>query len=446
MKNKTAAILISITLLQLIIIFFNFFDIETFASINNSVNVSKKAIVIKIEGYTSLIDVPIKDYVIRALNYAEEKNMPVIIYLDTYGGYLDPALSISKILLDAKVPVIVFVKDKAYSAGVLISVASHILVMKSSAVIGAAQPVAINPVTGEISFINESKILNPILKTMEMCAVVRKRNITTIKRFVYENLVLSGEEAYRYGVADYNADNVNELMSIIRGVEVNISKTIWRLDIEYYEELMPSIDIYINIFLRNSLINSILLFIGIFGTLGLIYSGRIDLLPITIIALALALLGGDIEARAVSMFLIALGAVLLSIELFVTPGFGVIGVTGLAALILGIILIPLPSFLYAVSIEIFWRTILVFLIGFGSLLAFILYKAVAAMKKSKIIKYIPESKVVGKAIDRIEPGKKGYVVIEGELWEAESDEIIERGEEIEVIERKGFTLRIRKRK
>ncbi|MEM1541308.1 MAG: NfeD family protein [Ignisphaera sp.] len=439
MKNSICLIIMSIMILC--------FDIQflTLVTTDSSNNIIEEAFVIKIEGYTSLIDTPVQEYVTNALNIAKNRNKPLIIYIDTYGGYLDSALTISKVLLEVEVPVIVFVRDKAYSAGALISIAAHILVMRPTAVIGAAQPISINPVTGEIIFINESKILNPILKNMELCAEARKRNTTIIKRFVYENLVLSGKEALQYKVIDYVADSIEELLSHLQGIEVNISGVIWRLYINRYEELPPSLDIYVKIFLRNSLVNSLLLFIGIFGTLGLLYTGRIDLLPITIIALMLALFGSDIEAKAVPAILIALGSILLSIELFVTPGFGVLGVSGIIAIIIGLLLTPLPSTLYTVGIVTLWRIITVFAIGFGTLFVFILYKAILVIKKPRNIRYVPEGKVVGKAIDRLEPGLKGYVLIDGELWEAESNEVIEVGEEVELIERKGFIVRVKKR-
>ncbi|MEM0490374.1 MAG: NfeD family protein [Ignisphaera sp.] len=440
MKNNIYPIIISIMIMCLGTPFLT----VVATSKSNSDYIVEEAFIIRIEGYTSLIDTPVQEYVTNALNIAKNRNKPLIIYIDTYGGYLDPALTISKSLLEAEVPIIVFVRDKAYSAGALISIAAHVLAMRPTAVIGAAQPISINPVTGEIIFINESKILNPILKTMELCAEARKRNITIIKRFVYENLVLSGKEALQYKVIDYVANSIEELLTHLQGIEINISGIIWRLYIKRYEELSPSLDIYTKIFLRNSLVNSLLLFIGIFGTLGLLYTGRIDLLPITIIALMLALFGSDIETRSISITLIALGSILLSIELFITPGFGVLGVSGIIAIVIGLLLTPLPSTLYTVSIVTLRKIITIFAISFGTLFTFILYKAILVMKKPKSIRYTPEDKVIGKAIDRIEPGVKGYVLIDGELWEAESNEVIEAGEEVEVVDRKGFTVRVRK--
>ncbi|MEM4513650.1 MAG: NfeD family protein [Ignisphaera sp.] len=419
--------------------------IPSLLGLSSNVRSSDYAILIKIEGYTSLIDIPVQEYISRTLNVAENRGAPLLIFLDTYGGYLDPALNIAKLLLESKVPTIVYVKDKAYSAGTLIALASHVLVMSRTGVIGATQPITVNPVTGEIVFLNESKVVNPIVKTLEVCANIRNRNISLVRRFVYENLVLTGEEAVKFGVANYVAESLDEVLHVIHGIELNVSGTIWKLEAVKYIEVNPDVDIYAMIFLRNSVVNSILLFIGIFGTLILITSGRIELLPITVLLLLLALVGGDISGRIISFLLIALGSILLFVELFVTPGFGVLGVSGLVALFTGILLSPLPTASYTVNVMVIWRTLMILTISLGSLFLFILYKSIKALKSPKLVAYVPEERIVGKAIDKLMPGSKGYVMINGELWIAESNEIIEPGEEVEVIERKGLIVKVKKR-
>lgn len=414
--------------------------------ITKASNDSYTAVLIRIEGFTSLIDVPTQEYIQRSLKFAEERRVPLIIYLDTYGGYLDPALNIVNILLESKVPTIVYVKNKAYSAGTLIALASHILVMSRTAVIGAAQPITVNPVTGEVVFVNETKIVNPIVKTLEICADARNRNKTFVKKFVYENSVLTGEEALRLNIVDKLAESLDDVVRALRGVELNISGNLWRLNIGGYDEVKPDLDIYAMIFLRNSIVNSILLFIGIFGTLILITSGRIELLPITILLLLLALVGSDISNRIISLLLISLGTVLLFVELFVTPGFGILGISGILSLTLGILLTPLPTASYVINTVALWHALIIISGSIGSLLLFVLYKTIKAVRKPQSLSYTPENKSVGKAVDKLIPGTKGFVLIDGELWMAESDEIIEPGEEVEIIERHGFIIKVRKRR
>lgn len=419
-----------------------------FVCLTNSVLFSEKvdAILIRVEDYTSLIDTPVQEHIINAFRLAEDKNVPLVIQLDTYGGYLDPALTLAAHLLNSRVPIIIFVKDKAYSAGAIIAMAAHILAMRSTAVIGAAQPITVNPITGQIIFINESKIVNPVVKTLEICANTRNRNISIVKRFVYENLVLTGYEAKELGVADYIVESVDDLMTRLRGVKVNVSGVVWELTLGGYEEIQPSLDIYVKIFLRNPVVNSVLLFIGMFGTLFLLTSGHVELIPMAIIILLLALIGGGIEGRTISIILTILGSILLFIELFVTPGFGVLGVSGVIALIMGILLSPIPTAIHTVSISVIWRIIVIFVIVFGTFFSFILYKIITTARKPRSITYVPKEKAIGVAIDKIHPGKKGYVSIDGELWIAESDEDIEPGDQVEVIKRERLTIKVRKKR
>uniref|UniRef100_A0A7C2ZR47 Nodulation protein NfeD n=1 Tax=Ignisphaera aggregans TaxID=334771 RepID=A0A7C2ZR47_9CREN len=398
--------------------------------------VNNYALLIRIEGYTSLIDTPVQEYVANAIKTAEDRRVPLVIHLDTYGGYLDPALNIANMLLESKVPVIVYVHSKAYSAGTLIAMASHIIAMRNSAVIGAVQPVSINPLTGEVVFINETKVVNPIIKTLELCAEQRNRNISLVRRFVYENLVLSGSDAIRLNIANYIVESLDDLLETIQGVKVNISGTTWILKIDRFEYLAPTIDIYVEILLRNSIVNSILFFIGLFGTLALITSGKLELLPLTLIPLLLSLVDSDLGGNIISMALIALGAILLFIEIFVLPGFGVIGASGIVALIAGMLLLPLPMFSYYVDIVTLWRAIAVLASTLGGLFIVVIYKSFKAIRSPKRVSYSPDKAITGRAVDRLAPGKKGYVMIDGELWEAESDDIIESGEEVEIVERK----------
>jgi membrane protein implicated in regulation of membrane protease activity len=53
---------------------------------------------------------------------------------------------------------------------------------------------------------------------------------------------------------------------------------------------------------------------------------------------------------------------------------------------------------------------------------------------------------VGKAVERIEPGKRGRILYEGEYWFAESSEVIEPGDIVEVVDRRGFVLIVKRKR
>jgi len=404
------------------------------------------AILLRIQGLVATIDEPARIYVVEeGLAAAESRNVPLIIVLDTYGGYLDPAIAIANAIINAKVPVIIYVEDKAMSAGAIISVSANILAMKPTAVIGAAQPIYINPVTGEITYINESKVINSLVSFATRYAAIRGRNASAVEDFIKHNLVLNATEAVKYKVADIIASSLDELITKINGLTVNVSGALYTIRIERYEELSPSIRVYALAILRNPTLSSILLFIGVFGTMALLLSGNFHLLPIALFILLLALVSSDIEAKYVSIMLVALGSILLALEFFVAGGQGILGAVGILSLLVGFLLAPYPTAAHPIDVKSIWTATVIVGGGLAAILGFVLYKAVETAFKRTSIRYTPE-KAVGRAAERIEPGKSGYIILNGEYWEAESEEIIEPGEEVEVIGRIGFKLKVRRKR
>ena len=410
------------------------------------------AILVKIDGLVSTIDEPTYNYVVKqGLHLAEEENVPLIVVVNSYGGYMDTMFKIANAFFNARVPVIGYVPDKAFSAACIILLPMHIVAVGPTATIGAAQPIMINPVTGQVTFINESKIINPLVAKISLWARVRGRNVTAATAFVEHNLVLVGKEAVKVHIANLVAYSLQDLIRKIDGWRVNITvngqvvKT-YTIHIVGYRYVSPSISVIVFAILRNSVVQSILWFLGVFGTFAAILSGRFEILPLTVVLLLLAIIGaGGFGVNFLAIGLIILGAILLGIELFVTPGFGVLGASGIIALIFGLLLLPAPAGRSLFMVNINEIRIVAGIVGgsLGAFFTFIMYKAVQAKRRKPSISYVPE-KAIGRAVDRIEPGKPGTVFVEGEYWTAESDEVIEPGEEVEVVERIGFRLRVRK--
>jgi membrane-bound serine protease (ClpP class) len=419
---------------------------------DNGTLFSGNAIIIKIDGVVGTIDVPTEEYVKQAITLAENRNAPLLIVVNSYGGYIDPTINIANMILEAKIPVIGFIMDKAFSAASIIIQPMHIVASTPHSVIGAAQPITINPVTGQYEFINESKIINSVVAMATRYAEIRRRNATAVEMFIRRNLVLNGEEAVKYNVVDLIANNLNELISNINGETVTLTysgiKKNATINIYGYEEFSPPMYIQVYAYLRDSTINSILWFIGFFGTFLALLSGRIDILPFTFVFLLLALIGGGMNINIISIILLALGSILITIEIF-TPGYGIIGISGIIALVFGFLLMPInpATFVYPGIFESIRNLVLIIGSGLSAFFIFIIYKVIEANRKRREIAYAPGSRSsIGRAVDRIEPGKKGFVFVDGEYWYAESDEVIEVGEEVEVIGRKEFTLIVRKKK
>jgi membrane-bound serine protease (ClpP class) len=119
----------------------------------------------------------VADYIDRGISQAEDRNASVcIIELNTPGGLLDSTAKIVERILNADVPVVVYVSPTgawAASAGTFITLSAHIAVMTPGTTIGAAHPVS----SGEMTEAEMKKIVEFSAKWMETIAEERGRNI-----------------------------------------------------------------------------------------------------------------------------------------------------------------------------------------------------------------------------------------------------------------------------
>ncbi|MCC6041435.1 MAG: serine protease, partial [Desulfurococcaceae archaeon] len=132
--------------------------------------VYREAIVVEITPPWDTIDSGVAECVSDAVKVAEDRGAVLVLKVDSYGGYLDAAFTIGDRLYDAKVVTVAYVENKALSAGTLIIIPTDLIAAKRGSIIGSMQPVVVNPVTGEITFVNESKIVQPILRKAEVYA------------------------------------------------------------------------------------------------------------------------------------------------------------------------------------------------------------------------------------------------------------------------------------
>lgn len=419
--------------------------IDVYAQEEPVKTIGQKVVVARIEG---VIGVHTEEYVKLSIEYAESINAILVLTLNTPGGLLESALNIVYMIDDSNIPVVGFVIDKwAESAGTLILVCTHVAAMQPGTIIGSMQPIQYNPATGTYQPVNDTKIINPILKVLDEHAGVKNRNMSVIEKFVTENLNLGAREALELGVIDIVAKDLNDLLQQLNGRIVTLpytNKTFMidtsRSEIIYYQ---PSFRVRATGFLSDPIISSLLMTFGLIITLFSILSGNYYSVPIGLLLLLLGLLGSGFNINYTSLALILIGGTLLVIE-FVTPGFGVLGITGIIMLALGIALSPAGAG-YSISKEYATRFLYSAYIG-GGILGFLagvaVYKVLKVRKREPILWTIVGKK--GKALDDIGPGKEGFVMVEGEYWRAVSDEEIRKGEAIVVVAKEGPVLRVKR--
>ncbi|MFA0962985.1 nodulation protein NfeD [Roseivirga sp. BDSF3-8] len=250
----------------------------------------------------------------------------VIIEMNTYGGALNDADEIRTRILNYEIPIYVFINKNAASAGALISIACDSIYMASGASIGAAT--VVNQ-TGDAA---PDKYQSYMRSIMRSTAEATGRNPEIAEAMVDENLVVdsiseagsvitfSTTEAMRYGFCEGRVSSVEDIL-VQQGV----------YDYEITEYTLSTTDKIIAFFL-NPFVSGFLIMIILGGIYFELQTPGVGF-PIlaALIALVLYLVPYYLHGLAENWELItfALGLVLLALEVFVIPGFGIAGIGGL---------------------------------------------------------------------------------------------------------------------
>ncbi len=373
----------------------------------------------------------------------------IILLLDTPGGGLSQTFEIADIINESEIPIVGYVYPSgsfAWSAGTFILMSTHIAAMAENTIIGSAQPVEIT--AGGTEYITEPKIINALVSWIKVRAEKFNRNQSVAERFITENLNLNATLSKEYGVIEYVSPSINQLLQDINGTTVLTSAGEVVINTKNAQQIhySPSIGIQFMRFFSNPIISSLLLILGIFAIIFGISSPGFGAEVFGVVAILLSLVGSGFSIPILSIIFLIIGCLLLIIELFVTPGFGVVGIGGIICLMIGsIFLIPSYSTTeWVISMDWINDAILI-IISAGILMAiffvFLLYKIIQVRNRKKVIgTFIGET---AKTVDKITPEKLGYVRFKGELWQATSNFIIEPETKVEIIEKDESTLKVK---
>ena len=401
---------------------------------------AKKVLVIEVNGP---ITAGTLELFKSSLEKAEEiKAEALLVTLDTPGGGLTETLEIVKLIDRTDIPIISYVYPTgatAWSAGTIILISSHVAAMSPNTVIGSAQPAALS--AQGIAPINESKIINALTTLVAEKARLHKRNETAAVAFIKENLNLNPEQAKKMNVIEFISPSIENLLNQTNGMYLSsIKKTLNTKNAEIIR-FNPSLRIQFLNLITNPMLASILLILGIYALIFGFSSPGFGSEIAGVVLIALGLLGLGFNVNLIAIFLLAFGVVLLLIELH-TPGFGVMGMAGIIATIIGsILLIPTSFPRYFISREFqnaMIASVIVPSVVFGIFLAFALYKVVKIRRKKPAIGELIGD--IAKVTERITPKNNGYVEYKGEIWQASSNKKIENGAEVIITEKKGPIL------
>ena len=267
----------------------------------------------------------------------EAKNLKsdiIIVHINTFGGTLDDADKIRTAFLQSPVPVYAFIDNNAASAGALISIACDSIYMHSGSSIGAATVV---DQTGQVQPDKYQSYMRSLMRTT---AESRGRRTDIAEAMVDPDIFVPGvsdsgkvltfttAEAIKYGYCEAEVENVQQLLNHAGVKEYTIQ-----------EQRYSFIDKLIG-FLVKPVVSGILIMLiigGIYFELQQPGIGFPLILALSAAALYFAPLYLDGLATYWEIIIFFIGIVLIILELFVFPGFGVSGVMGIICVVTGLV-------------------------------------------------------------------------------------------------------------
>ena len=397
------------------------------------------------------IDPASEKWIDSALEDAADDRAPLaIIRLDTPGGLESSMRETVQSIIDAPMPVVVFVSPdgaRAASAGAFIAESADVVAMAPQTNIGSASAIQSNgeDIGGTLGV----KIENDAAALIRALAETHGRDGTAPGQMVTEAANFTADEALEAGAIDLVASSEDDLMSQLDGFEVKGPKqtTLQTVGLEV-EQRDPSLQYELLSLVVNPTIAYLLLLVGIVGIAielfspGLIIPGTVGTISLLLGAFGSALL----PVTAVGIALLVIGLVLIIAEAQL-PTHGVLGVAGVLALVFaGLLLFDTDSEAFEVSVPVVIVTGLLL----GGFVAFAATKAVQAHKPGSAT---GREHLVGLTGDiRVPLDPVGQVFVDGALWRAklaegaddvEAERARERASRVRVEAVEGLTLRVR---
>ena len=252
----------------------------------------------------------------------------VLLDLDTYGGAVDAADSIRSAILQCPVPVVAYVNMQAASAGALISIACDSIYMKTGSSIGAATVV---DQSGKVMPDKYQSFMRGMMRSTAQ-ATGRDPKIAESMTDTANVLTLTPSEAIEVGFCEGIAESYQDVAAVLAGGQEYVIRDM--------SEDMTWLDRLIQILL-NPFLQSIFMMMIVGGIFVEIRTPGIGLPLLTAVIGALlyfapAYLGNLASNWEIVLFVI--GLLLIALEIFVIPGFGVAGISGIVLVIVSLAL------------------------------------------------------------------------------------------------------------
>lgn len=409
----------------------------------------------------SEIDPLMARYVKLALDHAQAINADIVlIEMDTYGGALTDAKDIVDLITGFQAPVWVFIHNDAASAGALISIACDSIYMSPGATIGAATVV---DASGQKA---PDKYQSYMRSIMRSTAEENHRDPKIAEGMVDEDLVIPGvkkegkvitfttSEALQNGFCEARVNSVKDIFDHYHMNDYHI---------EHFE---PGASDRIISFFLNPFISGILILVIIGGIWYELQTPGLGFpLIAAIVALILYLVPYYLNGLAANWEIITLivGFILIILEIFVIPGFGITGITGIILTVGSLILVMVNNDVFNFSFVPADNMLLAVTATLGGLLGgvIVIFIGGARLSKSHVFRKIaltasedrshgytstfhlqPMVGKEGTAYTVLRPA--GKVMIEGKLYDAFTrGDYIDKGQRIEVVAEDTTSLQVK---
>lgn len=270
------------------------------------------------------------EFVSQSIEEAEANNAPAIIFnINTPGGQVDSAITISEAILNTSLKTIAFVKGEAISAGTLITISAEDIYMSPSSTIGAAET---RP--------NEEKYISYWTGKLRNVAQVRGRDPVLIASMADADIEVEGviEKGKLLTLTSQEAIE----LELIDGIESSVEEVQNTSDLQKHliNELSPSFQLRLASMVTSTMATSILLTLGFIGAIIEILTPGFGLGGVISLTAFGLYFGGVLLAGFSSWIVLVIfivGILLLFVEVL-APGFGVPGVLGIVAVFVSIIL------------------------------------------------------------------------------------------------------------
>ena len=396
---------------------------------------------IQIDGVISPVTVRLVE---TALARAQREGASaLVIQLDTPGGLERSMRLICQRLLNAEIPVIVYVAPtgaRAASAGVFITMAAHVAAMAPATNIGAAHPVAVG---GGVDKESLRKIANDAAAFARTIATERGRNAEWAEKAVRESVSVTEREAVRLKVVDLVADSVPDLLAKIDGRSVKTAKgavtlqtrgaTVKAIEIGFRDRVLNVI--------TDPNVAYVLMMLGMLGLFfelsnpGVILPGVVGGISLILAFFAFQ----SLPINYAGLLLILFGIVLMILEIKVVSH-GVLAIGGIVSMALGsLMLFDAPEIGFGVS----WWVILPTV---GATAGMFLFMVAAGLRALTARSAVGAPALVGQTgVARGALSPEGQVLVQGELWRAVvRGAPVEEGCRIRVVDVQGLTLTVEK--